>query len=124
MHMEIFGRHMLYLMTLAKLEPLKSTLLKDGGRLRDPASNLTNLEEAKEYIKTSSISMWHPTSTCSMLPKKLGGVVDTELLVYETTNLRIVDASVFPLVSRGNTQATVYAVAERAADIIKGCYHL
>ncbi|CAG8974183.1 hypothetical protein HYALB_00007346 [Hymenoscyphus albidus] len=96
----------------------------EGGRLRDPGSNFTTLEEAKAYAKTSSISMWHPTSTCSMLPKKMGGVVDKKLLVYETTNLRIVDASVFPLVSRGNTQATVYAVAERAADIIKKAYYL
>ncbi|CAG8956583.1 hypothetical protein HYFRA_00003972 [Hymenoscyphus fraxineus] len=124
MDLEVFGRHMLYLMTLAKQEPLKSTLLKDGGRLRDPGSNFTTLEEAKAYAKTSSISMWHPTSTCSMLPKKMGGVVDKKLLVYETTNLRIVDASIFPLVTRGNTQATVYAVAERAADIIKKAYYL
>jgi choline dehydrogenase-like flavoprotein len=55
-----------------------------------------------------------------MLPSEKGGVVDEKLIVYGTTNLRIVDASIFPLIPRGSIQSTVYAVAERAADIIKG----
>jgi choline dehydrogenase-like flavoprotein len=54
-----------------------------------------------------------------MIPREDGGVVDTKLKVYGTTNLRIVDASIFPLEARGNIQATVYAVAEKAADIIR-----
>ena len=124
MDLEVFGRHLLYLNTIARSEPFNSTLLKAGGRLRDPASNFTTLDEAKVYAKTSSISMWHPSSTCSMLPKSNGGVVDTELLVYGTSNLRIVDASIFPLIVRGNLQATVYVVAEKAADIIKLCHNL
>lgn len=122
--LEVFGRHLLYLHTIAKSEPFNSTLLKAGGRLRDPASNFTTLDEAKAYVKTGSISMWHPSSTCSMLPRDVGGVVDTKLLVYGTSNLRIVDASIFPLIPRGNLQATVYAVAERAADIVKLSHNL
>ena len=55
-----------------------------------------------------------------MLPREDGGVVDSKLKVYGTTNLRIVDASIFPLEPRGNIQATVFAVAEKAADIIRG----
>ncbi|KAK0652664.1 hypothetical protein B0T16DRAFT_387889 [Cercophora newfieldiana] len=54
--------------------------------------------------------------------KKVGGVVDSELRVYGTRGLRVVDASVFPLEPTGNIQSTVYAVAERAADLIKGDY--
>ena len=46
-------------------------------------------------------------------------VVDERLRVYGTTNLRIVDSSVMPLISRGNIQTTAYAVAEKAVDIIK-----
>ena len=57
--------------------------------------------------------------TCSIMPKENGGVVDTRLIVYGTSNLRIVDASIVPLTPRANTQSTVYAVAERAADLIK-----
>jgi choline dehydrogenase-like flavoprotein len=55
-----------------------------------------------------------------MLPKNAGGVVDQKLTVYGTKNLRIVDASVFPLIPHANLLATVYAVAERAADLIRG----
>lgn len=55
-----------------------------------------------------------------MLPREKGDVVDTKLKVYGTTNLLIVDASIFPTVPRGNNMSTVYAVAEKAADIIKG----
>jgi choline dehydrogenase-like flavoprotein len=54
-----------------------------------------------------------------MLPRKKGGVVDEKLKVYGVKGLRVVDASVMPLITRGNTQATVYAVAERAADLVK-----
>lgn len=54
-----------------------------------------------------------------MLPKEVGGVVDETLKVYGTTNVRVVDASVMPLQICGHLQATVYAVAERAADLIK-----
>lgn len=57
--------------------------------------------------------------TCSMLPREEGGVVDTHLRVYGAKGLRVVAASVFPLQIRNNLQTCVYAVAERAADIIK-----
>ncbi len=50
----------------------------------------------------------------------LPGVVDTELRVRGVQGLRVVDASVMPVVPRGNTNAPVIAVAERAADMISG----
>lgn len=65
-------------------------------------------------------SNFHPISTASMMPKEVGGVVDTSLKVYGTANVRVVDASVLPMQVCGHLQSTVYAVAERAADIIKG----
>jgi choline dehydrogenase len=54
-----------------------------------------------------------------MLPYQMGGVVDPQLKVYNTTNVRVVDASVLPLQVSGHVAAAVYAIAERAADIIK-----
>lgn len=47
-------------------------------------------------------------------------MVDERLKVYGTSNVRVVDASVFPSQVSGHLTATVYAIAERAADIIKG----
>lgn len=54
-----------------------------------------------------------------MLPRDMGGVVDPKLRVYGTANVRVCDASVIPLTPRSNPQATVYAVAEHAASLIK-----
>lgn len=54
-----------------------------------------------------------------MLPREKDGVVDASLRVYGIEGLRVVDASAIPLVSTANLQATVYAFAERAADLIK-----
>jgi choline dehydrogenase len=54
-----------------------------------------------------------------MMSKELGGVVDPELRVYGTANVRVVDASIIPMQMSGHMTATIYAVAERASDIIK-----
>ncbi|CAG8947445.1 unnamed protein product [Penicillium salamii] len=72
-----------------------------------------------DFIKQNYRSNFHPISTVAMLPKEVGGVVDTSLKVYGTSNVRVVDASVIPFQVCGHLQSTIYAVAERAADIIK-----
>lgn len=54
-----------------------------------------------------------------MLPLEQHGVVDAELRVHNVGGLRVVDSSVMPLITTGNPQATVYGIAERAADLIK-----
>jgi len=64
-------------------------------------------------------SNFHPISTAAMMPKEVGGVVDTSLKVYGVSNVRVVDASVMPFQVCGHLQSTIYAVAERAADLIK-----
>lgn len=53
-----------------------------------------------------------------MMSRELGGVVDSKLKVYGTKNVRVVDASILPLQFSGHLTATLYAVAERAAEII------
>ncbi|KAJ9273896.1 CAZyme family AA3 [Paecilomyces variotii] len=82
-------------------------------------SNATDSEWAP-YLKANYRSNYHPISTAAMLPKEAGGVVDESLKVYGTSNVRVVDASVLPMQVSGHLSSTVYAVAERAADIIKG----
>ena len=70
-------------------------------------------------MKTNISTLFHPVGTAPLAPKEIGGVVDPSLKVYGTTNLRIVDASVIPLEIGATPMATVYAIAEKAADIIK-----
>lgn len=71
------------------------------------------------YLKSSFVANSHHVSTVSMLPLELGGVVDSDLRVYGTSNVRVVDASVLPGQLVGHLTSTLYAVAEKAADLIK-----
>ncbi|KAF8988178.1 alcohol oxidase [Cyathus striatus] len=63
----------------------------------------------------------HETGTLSMMPRDLGGVVDTQLRVYGVQNLRVVDASIIPMSLSAHLSSTVYAIGEKAADMIKKC---
>lgn len=65
----------------------------------------------------------HPAGSCKMGPVgDRGAVVDPELRVHGITNLRVADASVFPLVPNGNPVASVVMVGEKAADMIRGAW--
>lgn len=81
------------------------------------ASNLKYLECGRTDLLVASNS--HPIGTAAMMPKVLGGVLDSNLKVYGTTNLRVVDASVIPFQISGHLTATIYAIAEKASDLIK-----
>ncbi|KAL8973972.1 MAG: hypothetical protein Q9197_001785 [Variospora fuerteventurae] len=64
-------------------------------------------------INTGIRTEFHPSGTCAMLPLEQGGVVDPQLRVYGTQNLRVVDAGIFPMIPAAHLQAVVYAVAEK-----------
>ncbi|KAJ5511439.1 Glucose-methanol-choline oxidoreductase N-terminal [Penicillium expansum] len=74
------------------------------------------------WVKSTYRSNFHPVGTASMLPRDKGGVVSPELRVYGTKNVRVVDASVLPFQLCGHLTSTLYAVAERASDMIKTRY--
>jgi choline dehydrogenase-like flavoprotein len=69
----------------------------------------------RAHARRTTFEIYHPVGTCA-----IGAVVDAELRVNGIERLRVVDASVMPLVPRGNTNAPVIAIAERAADLIRG----
>lgn len=114
---EIVARHLQYIQRIIETEPLASLLVK-GGRRIPVEVDLEDLKTAKEMTKLG-FTTYHPCGTCAMMPKELGGVVDERLQVHGVRNLRVVDASIFPIIPRGNIQSSVYAVAEKAADMIK-----
>ncbi|KAI0638410.1 GMC oxidoreductase [Trametes polyzona] len=102
---------------LRNVSPLKEMTTKE----LNPGPEVETDEEIVAWMKKVMSTTWHTASSCSMLPKSSGGVVDPTLKVYGTKKLRVVDLSVVPLHVAAHPQATVYAIAEQAADIIKGC---
>ena len=85
-----------------------------------PGAEIQGDQAIADAIRTFASSTWaHPVGTLSMMPLHLGGVVDPKLCVYNVGNLRVVDASIMPLIPGTHTMAPVYAVAEKAADLIK-----
>lgn len=65
------------------------------------------------FVRRNVLTGHHPVGTCGM-----GRVVDAQLRVLGIESLRVVDASVMPTIVRGNTNAPVIAIAEKAADLI------
>lgn len=77
-------------------------------------------EDALSAIIDNGIrTEFHPSGTLSMLPLAQGGVVDPHLRVYGTRNLRVVDASIFPMIPAAHLQAVVYAVAEKVRLVLR-----
>lgn len=73
------------------------------------------------FIRHTTYTQNHQTSTCKMGPiDREDTVVDVQLRVKGIDSLRVVDASVFPNITSGNTNAPTIMIAEKAADIIRG----
>jgi choline dehydrogenase-like flavoprotein len=81
---------------------------------RDQQIDLSDPEQAQAAVRDSVFSEYHPVGSCAV-----GDAVDAKLRVKGLRNLRVADASVFPNHVSGNCVASVYAVAEKAADLIK-----
>lgn len=78
-----------------------------------PGANVTSDADLETFIRANTATLYHPAGSCKMGPKAEGGVVDTDLKVYGTSNLRVVDASVFPLLPATHIMTAVYGVAEK-----------
>lgn len=72
----------------------------------------------RAHIARTTFAIYHPVGTCRM-GEDADAVVDEQLRVNGLEGLRVIDASVMPVVPRGNTNAPTIAVAERAADLIR-----
>lgn len=85
-----------------------------------PGANVTADADVESWIRDNVGTLYHPAGSCKMGAREEGGVVDDQLKVYGVSNLRVVDASVMPLLPATHIMTAVYGVAEKAADIIKG----
>jgi choline dehydrogenase len=84
-----------------------------------PGPGVQGDEALAAYIRRTAATVHHPVSTCRMGGDE-AAVVDAQLRVRGLEGLRVVDASVFPSIIGGNTNAPVVMVAEKAADMLRG----
>ena len=82
--------------------------------------NRTDDSQLIEHIKKTLETVYHPVGTCKMGNDAMA-VVDSNLTVHGIKNLRVVDASIMPKIVSGNTNAPVYMIAEKAAEMILNC---
>jgi choline dehydrogenase len=83
----------------------------------NPSAGLRTRAELTEWIRATCEHEYHPTCTCRIgTPEE--GVVDPELRVHGVEGLRVIDASVMPHVTSGNTHAPTLMIAERGAALV------
>lgn len=75
-------------------------------------------EQYLTWFRDTSYGASHWIGSTAMLPRELGGVVDPQLRVYGTRGLRVVDAGILPFQITSHTMSTLYAVSQKAADLI------
>lgn len=92
-------------------QPAMKQLVTDAFRIPEGDSD----RDLLDFVRRNGHTLFHPTSTCA-----IGSVVGNDLSVLGVDGLRVVDASVMPSIVRGNTNAPVIMIAERAADLIRG----
>jgi len=96
--------------------PIKDEIIEEVW----PGNKCQKDEDISEFIKNSSETIYHPTSTCKMGPKDdQFAVVNEELKVYGVLGLRVVDSSIFPTILGGHTHFPTIMVGEKAADMIR-----
>ena len=116
---EVLARHIRLIERLFQQPSFTAITKPDGRRLpRSFPHPISSLEQAKGILPVNAATNYHPCGTCSMMSEDLGGVVDERLRVYGTENVRVCDASVLPIIPRGNILTAVYAFAEKAVEII------
>ena len=99
------------------MEVMEQTPLKQHTKANGLPHNRKSDKALLEHIKQTVETVYHPVGTCKM-GSDTTAVVDEKLKVHGLENLRVVDASIMPTIVSGNTNAPVYMIAEKAADMI------
>ncbi|PBK65779.1 alcohol oxidase [Armillaria solidipes] len=99
---------------MCRAAPFKDVLETDEEPVEvNPGPKVQSDEEISAWIKQILSSTYHTVGTASMLPRNKGGVVDSRLKVYGTTNIRVVDLSIAPMHVSAHTQSLAYGIAEK-----------
>ena len=85
---------------------------------RKPEAEPKNDQGWVDHIRATANITWHPAGTCRMGADK-GSVVDAQLRVRGVAALRVVDASIMPTITSGNTNAATIMIGEKAAEMIR-----
>jgi choline dehydrogenase len=100
---------------LLATQPMASVI----NRERDPGPACQSDAALIDFMRAKSSTVFHPTGTCRM-GRDAHAVVDHRLLVHGLQGLRVVDASIMPQVTSGNTNAPIIMIAEKAAGMMLG----
>ena len=103
------------LRALAQAAPLAGIITEE----LVPGAQLQGIEALLEDFRQRADTVYHPTSTCMMGPDPASSVVDARLRVHGVDALRVIDASIFPTITSGNTNAPTVMVAEKGADMVR-----
>ncbi|MGO9989576.1 MAG: GMC family oxidoreductase [Steroidobacteraceae bacterium] len=106
-------------MRLARKIFASTAFAKYRAQETSPGSAAESDAELAAYVRAEAYTVHHPVSTCRM-GNDAAAVVDPQLRVVGLDNLRVADASVFPSIIGGNTNAAVVMIAEKACDLILG----
>ena len=89
-----------------------------GGQELPASASAQSDGQIEQFIRNHADTIYHPVGSCRMGPGP-GDVVDARLRVHGIEGLRVVDASIMPRITSGNTNAPVIMIAEKAAAMIK-----
>jgi choline dehydrogenase-like flavoprotein len=107
-------------MKLAREIAAKPSMSKVVLKELKPGADATDDADLEADLRRRLMLIYHPVGTCRMSDTGEDAVVDSALRVHGVEGLRVVDASVFPVIPGGNTHAPTVMVAEKAADLIRG----
>ena len=104
--------------TALRAGPLRRRVLRK--HILDTRAMASDEKALSEYVRRHAMAVYHVSGTCRMgSPHDAEAVVDASCRVFGIRGLRVVDASVFPTIPRGQTHFPVLMTAEKAADLIK-----
>jgi choline dehydrogenase len=99
---------------LARTNPLADIITEEI----IPGTDIDGDEALLADFRARADTVYHPTSTCMMGADPVTSVVDARLRVYGVEGLRVIDASIFPTITSGNTNAPTVMVAEKGAEMV------